>query len=153
MENKIEVGGVEYDSMGMDCLQWKNVTFWGLSISGDNEYSKFEVYDEKHGLEYKLIMSNPYEGRHSSGWNIYVTRFGDIKHCQKITDLPIFNKAKFQELFASIAVLINENYDPFTTDMDLLKNMKKTWKKWSKELPLYLNATIEETEEMKLYES
>ena len=135
---------VKFDSLNLDCLQWEGVTFWAMPLEeGTKNYGKFEVY--AHGT-IKLIVANPFEEHHPSGWDLEFIEFGGIV-AHKLSDVPILEKGNFEDLFCAMCWLAKQQDNPVKMICD--KNvpnhiaLKAAITRYKRRLPEWLQETRE----------
>jgi hypothetical protein len=145
---------LERERMKYEYLQWKGLTIWGLpslrsQMTGERHYQQFEIYSLRDGSTYKLIVTNPWQNPHISGWELWRVRFGDTKPYIKLSEHPMLRESNFEELFSAMCVLVDEEVNtalnPNITNSEI-KRMKKKWLKWMRELPDWVRETVQITD-------
>jgi hypothetical protein len=141
--------GITFDKMRYECLQWKELTFWGIAdpkIPG--AYVEFQFYSVRKFVMYRMQALIPSEKNHPSGWNLDIIRFGEKKPVSRIANHNLLKNAMFEELFAVMGVLVDEEENPnlfeFISKREL-DRLHRKWKRWSKDLPDWIWPTIAAT--------
>lgn len=144
-KNETNKYGVNYDKMKYTCLEWKGFAFWAIKDPINiNAFSEFEVYSTRKYMTYKMSKSK----KHPSGWQLDIIKFGETKPTARVSEHELLKNANFEELFAVMAVLVDEEENPnifeFITKNELIRLMRK-WKRWAKDFPDWIEGTIIQT--------
>ena len=143
--------GTSHDKMKYCILEWKGITFWGVpDPKTEGAFVSFEVYSLRKFVSYKMVALVPSAKSHPSGWNLDIIRFGEKKPVSQINKHEIMQKASFEELFAVMGVLVEEEENPNLFEFVSPKEtdrLKRKWKRWMKDIPEWLDATIKATNE------
>lgn len=141
--------GIAFDRMKYVCLEWRGLTIWGIpDPKTPGAFLGFECYSTRKFIMYRMQALIPSEKNHLSGWNLDIIRFGEKKPISKIANHEFLKNATFEELFAVMGTLIDEEENPnlfeFISKREL-DRLKKKWKRWSKDLPDWIGPTIAST--------
>jgi hypothetical protein len=145
-DDDIDPHGMSHDRMIYEALQWKSITLWGIrDPENPLAYVRFEVYSVRKYVTYRLMLITPSEKSHPSSWNLDIIRFGDKKTSTRVSNNSSLQSASFEELFAVMGVLMDEEENPNLMDYISkreLERLKRKWHRWMRDLPDWLTETI-----------
>lgn len=158
--------GVSHDRLCTDLFTWKGITFWATPEKKNSKaYKQFDVYSMKDLSTYRLIRNNVFEQTHPSGWDLQKIRMGEVVPSMIISDHATLKNSSFEELFAVLSVLIDEE-ELFSFMLSIIKpnpdfnildqvskseitRLRKKWKMWTKDRPDWLQPTIDLNNKLK----
>jgi hypothetical protein len=141
--------GIEFDKMNFTCLQWRNLIFWGIPSKQNSEiFVEFQAFLISKQIMYQMKAVKPSLRSHFSAWTLDIVRFGDVRPCSRVMNHEILKNSSFSELFSVMGVLIDEQENPnlfeYISKREFQRIQRK-FKKWSHDLPEWLQPTIEAT--------